>query len=57
MKKFHIKAEATNRWTFEKQQVEGTISADSEAWARLGTKETLSRDGYDVDQVEVREAR
>ncbi|WP_158810485.1 hypothetical protein [Streptomyces leeuwenhoekii] len=57
MKKFQVKAEATNRWTHEKHQVEGTISAKNEAWARVGTKETLDVDGYTVDQVEVREVR
>ena len=55
MKKFHIQAEATNRWTFEKRQAEGTISADSEAWARIGVEETLAADGYSVGPVEVRE--
>ncbi|MET9813177.1 MULTISPECIES: hypothetical protein [unclassified Streptomyces] len=55
MKKFKVKAQATNRWTWETQPVEGTITARSAEWARVGTKETLDRDGYNVDQIEVRE--
>jgi hypothetical protein len=56
VKKFNFKGVATNRWTFEKRHVEGTIRADSKEWARLGAKEMLDLDGHNLDQVEVSEA-
>ena len=53
MKKFKVNAEATNRWTLEKEQVQGTIHADSEAWARVGAAEALDAQGYAVDSSSV----
>ncbi|MBR8638631.1 hypothetical protein KEF29_03280 [Streptomyces tuirus] len=57
MKKFRVTAVATNRWTKEKQNVQGTIEAASEDWARVGAKDALDVDGYNVDHIEVREDR